>query len=299
MFDSSTESPQQPAASAGALTATTDTVALTERKLPEQALEAGMAQFAHVNEPFLSWDFTLRDEQQNAIGSVNRNFVGFARELFTDTGVYALRMDSVAQTTALESSEGQELERYEREATAMTLDQRAVMLATAVSIDFDYFSRHSHAGGHGFMPFFWPIGGGAAEGGAAGAGAGAAGGAAAGEAGAAGVGTAVGGAAEGVAGAAGGVAARGAAGTAAESGIVGAGTMAGYEAMQRGMDGSGTSQTPGEYPPFPPDQSNQAGQGDDTWGNDSDPWSGDTSGEGSGEGGGFFAAIWDMIFGSS
>ena len=33
----------------------------------------------------------------------------------------------------------------------MTLDERAVMLATAVSIDFDYFSRHSGRGG--FMPY--------------------------------------------------------------------------------------------------------------------------------------------------
>lgn len=28
----------------------------------------------------------------------------------------------------------------------MTLDQRAVLLSTAVSIDFDYFSRHSGRG---------------------------------------------------------------------------------------------------------------------------------------------------------
>lgn len=28
-------------------------------------------------------------------------------------------------------------------AKGLTLDQRAVMLATAVSVDFDYFSRHS------------------------------------------------------------------------------------------------------------------------------------------------------------
>ena len=50
----------------------------------------------------------------------------------------------------------------------MTLDQRAVMLATAVSVDFDYFSRHGRRGG-GIMPGFWPTwlpgggGGGAAE----------------------------------------------------------------------------------------------------------------------------------------
>ena len=282
----------------------TETMALTESKAPDQAIEAGMAQFAHVNEPFLSWDFTLRDERQNIIGSVNRNFGGFAREIFTDTGVYALRMDSAVQTSALESADGQELGRYERDASAMTLDQRAVMLATAVSIDFDYFSRHSHAGGHGFMPFLWPMGGGAAESGAAGAGAGAA----AGEAGAAGAGTAVGTAAEGASGAAsavGGAAARGAsgAGTAYESGIAGAGTMAGYEAMQRGVYGSrGDDASPAasEAPQtsgFPGDATEQSENrpgNDDVWGEDQDPWGGSPpsaggdggGGEGGGEGGG-------------
>ena len=34
----------------------------------------------------------------------------------------------------------------------MTLDERAVMLAAAVSIDFDYFSRHSSMGDVGVMP---------------------------------------------------------------------------------------------------------------------------------------------------
>ena len=237
-LDPTPENDQTPRIESGQ-TATSDTMALTESKAPDRAIEAGMAQFAHVNEPFLSWDFTLRDESQNTIGSVNRNFGGFAREIFTDTAVYALRMDSAAQMSALERADGTEVSRYERDATAMTLDQRAVMLPTAVSIDFDYFSRHSRGHGVGFMPIFWPMGGGAAEGGAAGAGA--AGAAGAGEAGAAGVGTAVG-AAEGTssaAGAVGGAAARGVTGVGAatESGIAGAGTMAGYEAMQRGVYG--------------------------------------------------------------
>ncbi|KAF2483631.1 Scramblase-domain-containing protein, partial [Neohortaea acidophila] len=280
----------------------TETTALTESNAPDRAIEAGMSQFAHVNEPFLSWDFTLRDEEQSTIGSVNRNFVGFAREIFTDTGVYALRMDSAAQTSALQSADGQEIERYQRDATAMTLDQRAVMLATAVSIDFDYFSRHSHAGGHGFMPIFWPMGGGAAaEGGAAGAGAGAgaAGGAAA--EGAAGVGIA-----EGAAGAATGAASRGlgtGAGAAAESGIAGAGTMAGYEAMQRGVYGSGgraaDDASPQANEPFQNPQSqeqmeNRPGN-DEVWGENQDPWGGGGPGDppspgagggGGGEGGG-------------
>lgn len=234
-------------------------------------------QFAYVNEPFLSWDFSLRSAQDRLIGSVNRNFVGFARELFTDTGVYALRMDSA----------GVDTESQRTPPTGMTLDQRAVMLATAVSIDFDYFSRHSGSSGFGFMPLWFPgIGGEAATGGAA------AGGAAAGEAGAmtgaaggalGGAGTAAGGIAEGVG-----------------AGVAGAGAMAGYEAMQRGMSGQQDVQNVppeqsggaydqqfGDQPGFYEDQWPEHQQQDDFWGRD-DPW-GDDDGGGSdgGDGDGF------------
>ncbi|KAI4754213.1 Scramblase-domain-containing protein [Aureobasidium sp. EXF-3400] len=235
----------------------------------EQAIEAGMQQFAYVNEPFLSWDFSLKDADDRKIGSVNRNFGGFAREIFTDTGVYALRMDSAA------------LEEGAQEQMAMTLDQRAVMLATAVSIDFDYFSRHSgHVGGGGFFPLWFPGMGGAAEGGAVG---GAAGGAA-GEVGAA----------EGAAGAMGG-AARGAGTEAMGAGAVGAGTIAGAEAMNRGW---GTQQPDDASPQAPVDPYQNDGnigqsQGD-TWGEQSpwaqqpqqqdDPW-GNQGGSDGGDGG--------------
>ncbi|RMZ68107.1 scramblase family [Pyrenophora seminiperda CCB06] len=106
--------------------------------------EVGMLQFARVDEPFLSWDFSLMSEDGRLAGSVNRNFGGFAREIFTDTGVYALRMDAAGlanEPSHLVSKTGEQsrpsLEGY----PGMTLDQRAVMLATAVSIDFDYFTR--------------------------------------------------------------------------------------------------------------------------------------------------------------
>jgi hypothetical protein len=289
--------------------AISDTTALTEAKAPDQAIEAGMQQFAHVSEPFLSWDFNLRNEEGSAVGSVNRNFGGFAREIFTDTGVYALRMDSAAQASVLEDVDGKEVGRYERNATAMTLDQRAVMLATAVSIDFDYFSRHSHAGGGGFMPIFWPMGGGtAAEGGAAGAGAaGAAGGAAetGGAIGAAeGAGVAAGAAGRGLGGAAGGV---------GESGIAAAGTMAGYEAMQRGAYGGQSN--PANEQVFDPDnqspqntQENQpAPEQERNWwdnDNDQDPWGGSgaqppPSAGGEGGGGGSWTDSISDFFGDS
>ena len=263
---------------------TSETTALTESTTPERAIEAGMVQFANVDEPFLSWDFTLRAADSKTIGNVNRNFRGFAREIFTDTGVYALRMDSAAQqNAALESSDSTDLVQHESEGTALTLDQRAVLLATAVSIDFDYFSRHSGVGGGGFMPFFWPMGGGAtAEGGAA--------------AGAAGAAEGVG-AAEGAAGAVGSAASRGlgtGAGAAAESGIAGAGTMAGYEAMQRGVYGTPDQQ--GNESSAPPPANDLPGQtieqsenrpgNDDVWGADDDPWSKPPSTGGDGDGGG-------------
>jgi hypothetical protein len=153
----------------------------------------------------------------NLIGSINRNFRGFGREIFSDTGQYVLRMDAASpETTNIKNSnavryfphrqeqlafvnpfgrkETISVEEFKRRLKEMpvkedaahrkrflklvekgyretgsvqpdgthlvavqrssgdglTLDQRAVMLATAVSIDFDYFSRHS-----GYKPP-WP-----------------------------------------------------------------------------------------------------------------------------------------------
>jgi hypothetical protein len=121
-------------------------------------------------------DFSLLTDSSppSLIGSVNRNFAGFGREIFTDTGVYALRMDAASVAAepqhlisnshknhsypvpaAVETPGLMELRGVGKPAAGrgMTLDERAVMLAAAVSIDFDYFSRHSSAVGHGgFMP---------------------------------------------------------------------------------------------------------------------------------------------------
>ncbi|KAJ5948932.1 hypothetical protein N7454_002239 [Penicillium verhagenii] len=237
-----------------------------------QSSEGEFNQFAYVDARFLSLDFDLLSAENKLVGSVNRNFGGFAREIFTDTGVYALRMDSAGSNTEALPAENAPTE--VTKATGMTLDQRAVVLATAVTIDFDYFSRHSNSSGLGFMPLWFPGMGGEAAGGAA------AGGAAAGEA--AGTAGAIGEAATGAIGRA------GAAGGMAEgmaAGVTGAGTMAGYEAMQRGMSGRQDSQAPtsdhGQLQPgvtedaWPEEQTQE-----DVW--DEDPW--DDSGD-SGEGG--------------
>ena len=251
--------------------------------------EGRFDQFAYVNEPFLSWDFSLLSNDNSLIGSVNRNFAGFGREIFTDTGVYALRMDSVGlaqEPTHLISQSGQQSVGFQDpNDSGMTLDQRAVMLATAVSVDFDYFSRKSGSGGMGFMPLWFPgMGGGgaAAEGAEAEAAAGA-------------------GAMEESGGAAGGVAKEDSRGwtEGAATGAAGAGTMAGYEAMQRGTYGGQKDGTPtadaqdSTQPGYGPgQQSGQVGQDEDVWGSNDDPW-GDDGDEGEddgdwGDGGDFF-----------
>ena len=246
--------------------------------------EGQFDQFAFVAEPFLSWDFSLLSNEGSLIGSVNRNFAGFGREIFTDTGVYALRMDSVGlaqEPTHLISKTGQQSVGFQNpNDSGMTLDQRAVMLATAVSIDFDYFSRKSGSGGMGFMPFWFPgmgSGGAAAEAAEAEAGAGAG---------------AMEGSGDAAGGATGGVAKMDSDGW-DRGAVAGAGTMAGYEAMQRGTDGprhdaSSTAgpqnTTQSEYGQGQQQQAGQVGEDEDVWGSDDDPWGG--RGGGGGDGGG-------------
>ncbi|SGZ52332.1 CIC11C00000003627 [Sungouiella intermedia] len=101
-------------------------------------------QFGIIDAPFLSFDFPVRNAEGDVIASVDRNWVGLGRELFTDTGIYIIRMDP-ASFAGLGDL-------YLSVAGPLTLDQRAVLLGNAVSIDFDYFSRHSRQGG-GFFSF--------------------------------------------------------------------------------------------------------------------------------------------------
>lgn len=83
-------------------------------------------QFARIDEPFLSWDFNLLDENDKQLCIITRNFTHFVREMFTDTGQYVISFGRS----------------YEPE--HLLLYKRAIILGCAVSIDIDYFSRHSH-----------------------------------------------------------------------------------------------------------------------------------------------------------
>lgn len=101
-------------------------------------------QFGYIDAPFLSFSFGVQNEEERLMGGVDRNWVGLGRELFTDTGVYIIRMDPT--TYAMDPTTGFGMDSSALYDKPMSLDQRAVLLATAVSIDFDYFSRHSGSG---------------------------------------------------------------------------------------------------------------------------------------------------------
>ena len=83
-------------------------------------------QFAKIDSGFLSWEFSIDDEKGQPLAKIDRDFSGFVREIFTDTGQYVVRMDALEQRVR-----------------SLDIYERAVLLACAVSIDFDYFSRHS------------------------------------------------------------------------------------------------------------------------------------------------------------
>ncbi|KAK9815898.1 hypothetical protein WJX72_011575 [[Myrmecia] bisecta] len=140
-------------------------------------------QFAYVNGSFLAWEFVLRDEQGGVLALIDRNFQGFGKEIFTDAGKYVIHFgdrakqaaEQVANTIAaahpdkprppvtalakfredivvVPTQSGDQLE----VARPLEIDERSMALAAAISIDYDYFSQHSHGGGW-LNPIFMPM----------------------------------------------------------------------------------------------------------------------------------------------
>lgn len=105
-------------------------------------------QFAVVENPgFWNWTFTLKDVDGNVLAEIERDWRGFGFEMFTDAGQYVIRFgssDPSCKIAAAAVIEDLEVIR------PLTLSERAVTLALAISLDNDYFSRH---GGWG-LPIF-------------------------------------------------------------------------------------------------------------------------------------------------
>lgn len=108
---------------------------------------AVFSQIARVDSPFLAWDFRLLDGCQQDVAFISRTFRGFGREIFTDTGRYSICFRPVTLSPGGQDYVPQSSSRH------LTLDERALFLALAINIDFDYFSRHSHMGNGGLFHF--------------------------------------------------------------------------------------------------------------------------------------------------
>ncbi|EPQ58376.1 Scramblase-domain-containing protein [Gloeophyllum trabeum ATCC 11539] len=108
--------------------------------------EETFTQLAKIDEGFWAWNFSLRDHRDEEFASIRRAFRGFGREIFTDTGQYFIRFHPDPTEEEIAARGYKPI--IERN---LSMDERALILATAVTIDFDYFSRHS-TGGPGM---FW------------------------------------------------------------------------------------------------------------------------------------------------
>jgi len=139
-------------------------------------------QFAAVDAPLLAWEFEMKDQHGDTLALIDRNFSGFGKELFTDAGRYVIHFGGSPQEAAEQIHTAVEAAHPDRPAPPVTalaqfrtdaaviptttgnqlavvrplhLDERMVALALAVSIDYDFFSRHSYGGG-ALSPFVHP-----------------------------------------------------------------------------------------------------------------------------------------------
>ncbi|KAL2329231.1 hypothetical protein Fmac_022658 [Flemingia macrophylla] len=110
-------------------------------------LYLGNKQFAVVENPGLwNWTFTLKDINGEVLAQIDRDWRGFGFEILTDAGQYVIRFgcsDPSSKIGLASAIEDLEVNR------TLTLAERAVTVALAISLDNDYFSRH---GGWG-LPF--------------------------------------------------------------------------------------------------------------------------------------------------
>ncbi|KAI9108282.1 hypothetical protein K1719_020765 [Acacia pycnantha] len=102
-------------------------------------LYLGNKQFAVVENPGLwNWTFTLKDIDGEVLANIDRDWRGFGFEIFTDAGQYVIQFgtsDPSSKTGPARAIQDLEVVR------PLTLSERAVAVALAISLDNDYFSR--------------------------------------------------------------------------------------------------------------------------------------------------------------
>lgn len=132
------------------------------------------SQFASITGQFLAWEFELKDKEGGTLALIDRNFQGFAKEIFTDAGKYVIHFGQPATNsdgTNEQSSSNSSSSSPRAPITTMAklrtgvqviptanggqlaiarslaLSERMIALACAISIDYDFFSQHSHGSG--------------------------------------------------------------------------------------------------------------------------------------------------------
>jgi uncharacterized protein YxjI len=63
-------------------------------------LYVGREQYATISGPLLAWEFQLSDARGRTLALIDRNFQGFAKELFTDAGKYVVHFGLPAEESA-------------------------------------------------------------------------------------------------------------------------------------------------------------------------------------------------------
>ncbi|KAG2139334.1 Scramblase-domain-containing protein [Suillus clintonianus] len=116
----------------------------TSEPQPEPPTDS-FTQFSKIDEGLWAWHFNMLDARGAPIATVNRAFRGFGREIFTDTGQYFVTFDATRPDLSDPTPQQPTVMRN------LTLDERALVLAAAVNIDYDYFSNHSGGHGLGFL----------------------------------------------------------------------------------------------------------------------------------------------------
>ena len=62
------------------------------------------AVIASVEGNFVAWDFKINDAQGNQIGSINKQFGGLAKEIFTDSDKYVVKINNSISDPNLRSA---------------------------------------------------------------------------------------------------------------------------------------------------------------------------------------------------
>eukprot|EP01025_Chloroclados_australasicus_P055600 TRINITY_DN6776_c0_g2_i12.p1 TRINITY_DN6776_c0_g2~~TRINITY_DN6776_c0_g2_i12.p1 ORF type:complete len:483 (+),score=71.66 TRINITY_DN6776_c0_g2_i12:2459-3907(+) len=140
-------------------------------------------QFAQISGNFLAWEFELKDNEGGTLALIDRNFSGFAKEIFTDAGKYVIHFGSSPEQAAQEATNTirtrannptlppvTTMAKYRTGVEVipttsgdqlavsrpLSLTERQIALACAITIDFDYFSQHSHTSGWITPPLIIP-----------------------------------------------------------------------------------------------------------------------------------------------